>query len=890
MEQIQGRCEQDPSKMLPDTHARYRPAVLAVTGLAAAYSVYLLYSALSRPDKPGLHRRNAIHRSRRGRRPPVEFHIYEPTAEAPLGTLVVGRSQNQFFANLVNGFPSLDAIESALGPAPEDVYFQAQCAAVYSIILMATTSETTHSQPLVNSTPLASLVELREALWARRDDAAYTEIRDFLVANLPSIVPRAIESGIATYMGDPTAPPDGDPGSESDTHSHIAETEAIDRNVEPPGPGHELNGLLYYIAEEDAKNTAYRHRGITCDGCGQTPIQGVRWRCLNCYDFDLCSACEAEDRDHRGGITHVFAKIKIPIPKLSQPSQRVPVWYSGDPTMIAHLGPLDPATVRYVTQRYGLDEPAVRALYEQFCSTVDTVWPEDPANIKAAISRTAFNLALTPDRWHQRHIPNLVYDRAFAFYDTDANGMIGFYEFVGGIEYLLGNHRFRPLDRALAGFDIDGDGFVDRADFLRMLRANYTIHQMLVRDMVNGLEDEQAAEALDIVIGSSKPISSAFRDQDIPRGQARQLRGKQRNGFGDMQPLSELGPILGRSHPWPIEDRPSLQNVRPRAVASRERLQSHLSRFEELLRDPAPRDAFTSQAGGDADQAHENGPFSPEASSMRDDLEPGTQEQLGLPPNVEDVLWQVVEDAFDQLLDKIFLSVERTSREAVETRAERERWRSEIDAVFEEQQALQRELHAAAATDPLMASAMHLSGLRAGSVVRKVDGSQLANLRAEMVPTDSESLTRRESEIAKKPLDELLAESGYGTVDDVDGSTGLQTSGHEEPATTGTRAAPSEQMEGTSSLFDPTMPQHRPNSPPAEFAIETTPAAEARNDSRISRERLEYLLTLDSVDAEIKSRGGPGRASLQELEAMVEADSTRELYGIVTSWLELASF
>jgi hypothetical protein len=33
------------------------------------------------------------------------------------------------------------------------------------------------------------------------------------------------------------------------------------------------------------------HDGITCDGCGASPLRGVRYRCAMCPNSDLCTAC-----------------------------------------------------------------------------------------------------------------------------------------------------------------------------------------------------------------------------------------------------------------------------------------------------------------------------------------------------------------------------------------------------------------------------------------------------------------------------------------------------------------------------------------------------------------------------------------------------------------------
>lgn len=38
------------------------------------------------------------------------------------------------------------------------------------------------------------------------------------------------------------------------------------------------------------------HKHILCDGCGKTDIEGIRYKCNQCPDFDLCQKCYEQSR------------------------------------------------------------------------------------------------------------------------------------------------------------------------------------------------------------------------------------------------------------------------------------------------------------------------------------------------------------------------------------------------------------------------------------------------------------------------------------------------------------------------------------------------------------------------------------------------------------------
>lgn len=51
----------------------------------------------------------------------------------------------------------------------------------------------------------------------------------------------------------------------------------------------------------DSAQAGVRHKFVACDGCNEQPLRGIRWKCLECTDYDLCTSCynaDTHDKDH----------------------------------------------------------------------------------------------------------------------------------------------------------------------------------------------------------------------------------------------------------------------------------------------------------------------------------------------------------------------------------------------------------------------------------------------------------------------------------------------------------------------------------------------------------------------------------------------------------------
>ncbi|XP_037498060.1 E3 ubiquitin-protein ligase MIB1 isoform X1 [Rhipicephalus sanguineus] len=65
----------------------------------------------------------------------------------------------------------------------------------------------------------------------------------------------------------------------------------------------------YDLRIVDSAPTGVKHEGTMCDTCRQQPIFGIRWKCAECSNYDLCSMCYHGDKHQ---LRHRFFRITNP--------------------------------------------------------------------------------------------------------------------------------------------------------------------------------------------------------------------------------------------------------------------------------------------------------------------------------------------------------------------------------------------------------------------------------------------------------------------------------------------------------------------------------------------------------------------------------------------------
>ena len=622
------------------TLSRWRPAILVIIGLTAAYGIYqvhtTLYSTSATLKDHQLRRRNAVHRSNIQRpAPPVSTDLESQNDPLQHGRRAAALAQ--------------DALENL-----ETVYSSGMAGSQYGVVAIelasgARMNVTLHPRTLPSQGQLSTIYDTDELRIQDVRNALEAVFLDaFLDAELSAVnhIPTRVENYLATRLSNrgiqaasvrqaierynssnrqsasnleaeprrsialrqlsdnvlfrPASdnldfPEEQDRSSIADDRiqeniERITDMGLEDNDLEDGREDdQELLGLLFNIAEDKARRDGYVHRGVTCNSCDMMPIRGIRYRCSNCLDYDLCETCEAQQVHYK---THLMYKVRIPAPFIGNPRQAQPVCYPGKPSKSPSML-LSSKKVEFRLMT-AFEFTELDGLWDQFKCLAATEWPSDPHELGMAINRRTFDKSFISSISVKPPPPNLLYDRMFAYYDTNNDGLIGFEEFITGLSSLRMKGNPDRTKRIFNGYDLDRDGYVNRRDVLRMFRAFYALSKELSRDSVVHLEEEyvEASNTRELIEGS-QPLSSAFTGPINPGEASRIGDGKELNENGDLQALGDISVVRENE-----EDSDDPQRIiADAAQRSLERSSGHRNRWTSMiLSEPEPPSPVTSFA------------------------------------------------------------------------------------------------------------------------------------------------------------------------------------------------------------------------------------------------------------------------------------------------------
>ncbi len=67
------------------------------------------------------------------------------------------------------------------------------------------------------------------------------------------------------------------------------------------------------------------HHEVNCDACGSAPMVGVRYKCLSCPNYDLCSTCYEKFESYRGASAYPLQTVHVPTHRFVRIGYNVPV-------------------------------------------------------------------------------------------------------------------------------------------------------------------------------------------------------------------------------------------------------------------------------------------------------------------------------------------------------------------------------------------------------------------------------------------------------------------------------------------------------------------------------------------------------------------------------------
>lgn len=204
--------------------------------------------------------------------------------------------------------------------------------------------------------------------------------------------------------------------------------------------------LLFKLAEHHHNSKSSVNHGVSCNYCGMSPIRGVRYRCLECPDFDMCSGCESNDIHNK---FHHLLMIKIHLPLNFTPRiyngfgfpSPENLLFSNPPPNCPKGHKMSLEEMRCMALQLQLFPNIIHFKMEKFYNLAD-IYQEDDKNKRVlyGISRGRFLSYFYPPIENK-----LLCDAYFRFYDKDKDGLIGAEEYIRGQHTISGENKSKYI-------------------------------------------------------------------------------------------------------------------------------------------------------------------------------------------------------------------------------------------------------------------------------------------------------------------------------------------------------------------------------------------------------------------------------------------------------------
>jgi Ca2+-binding EF-hand superfamily protein len=831
--------EATPSSSL----TRSRPIILAIAGFAAAYGAYIVYTNFrNQPPSVGLQRKAAVRRGRRLHQPAVQENLAAEAAtqiaeDVPdFGSVYTygrweitnGDGHPVHIELRPNDLPTLQSLQQNHGLA--EAQARTALTNIYREFVtrfMISQFQDWSARGITEPDPLAA------TLWLEQLGIPESEVR------------QALEQIVHVVRNDEGA--NNRRGTALDDADTIAGTEVASVQFRRAGNGLNLKQLLYHIAENQARQDGFLHRGFRCDSCGTSPIRGTRWKCANCVDLDLCNDCHATYMHSRN---HIFYEIKIPTYAMNNLHPVTELSYPGCVDM-SNIPTLPANVCKDLVDKTDFEKAEIEGLYDQFTCLVSSPRNDDP--LQHAIDRTAFQQAISPLSSNSPLRPNLIFDRIFALFDADRDGLVSFEEFILGVAFLRSRSRGRSRwKRVFEAYDIDEDGFVSRLDFLRIFKALYKIQKDITLDLLSrNVAENGLREAASFAV-NGRVISSAFTQSPRSVGEPRNGPNKSPNEFGDVRHQPKQAVAKGNSpldedksvvvaNSWESQAQFPFDHSTGEALSLQDFLYRAPRYSPDQVPSPTARDqrvrfSYDGKSVAEARRAAWEERLERRNLYTNDRVLTNHAQQKTVYPGGldigQDLMHQVMEEGLNELLDPLFKAREDLAIEVSASDAELQQWKGAIE-LYKLKKRREQEGAERLARDPLIATATAAEkAANEQDVTTRRDGNTNGHPpgptphSGNRPGTIADTVTSIEEQVRAQSLGELLNGQGFGIREN-----GLTHDGESNVAHFNIQTQPERTVSmqigprlitdtpvftaappQTETRFDPTMPQFMPNS------------------------------------------------------------------------------